>query len=78
MKIINNDMYSKYDNYINEHKQNVIKGYNWIKDNVPDILDGIDIDTLDTTINNHDASKTSASEYIPYVNYFYAAKNSPE
>ena len=78
MKIINNDMYSKYDNYINEHKHNVVKGYNWIKDNVPDILDGIDIDTLDTTINNHDASKTSASEYIPYVNYFYADKNNPE
>ena len=32
-------MSERYDNYIQEHKSNVIKGYNWLKGKLPDIFD---------------------------------------
>lgn len=80
MKVIKKkeDAKIQYDNYIAEHKQNVIKAYEWVKENIPDVLVGIDLDDLETLVNCHDASKTDVCEYTPYMNYFYLDKNNPE
>lgn len=63
----------QYDNYLTEHKENVAKGFRWLKENIPEIIE----DGLEWQICfNHDASKTDPEEYDAYDAYFYGNNRS--
>ena len=68
-------MSKEYDNYIIEHKRNVTKGYAWIQDNLPELLDGVG--HFEWLVSfNHDVSKYTAEEYDAYDAYFYGGNRS--
>lgn len=60
----------QYDQYLTQHKLNVKKGFDWIRDNLPNLLDG-DFDYEWQICSNHDYSKTQLDEYKAYDAYFY-------
>lgn len=73
-------MSAEYDNYLREHQSNVLKAFHWIQNNIPQVLDNLDLDTkieywseLDI---EHDDSKWDDEEYYAYDNYFYGDKSS--
>lgn len=56
-------MSSQYDNYLTEHKENVAKGFRWLQENIPEVIE----DGFEWQICfNHDASKTDPEEYDAY------------
>lgn len=62
-----------YDEYIMEHKSNVLRAYDWLRQNLSmmtsqDIWDLVEWQCT----NGHDYSKTSKEEYDAYDRYFYA------
>lgn len=70
-------MSREYDLYLEEHKNNVAKGYRWIKENLPELVDG-KIDDDWQFVFNHDASKYDREEYVAYDAYFYGGNRSYE
>lgn len=67
----------QYDNYLAQHKTNVKKGYDWLKENLPEILEGTYEYDLEQQIGSmHDFSKTDVSEYKAYDKYFYGNNRS--
>lgn len=70
-------MSREYDNYLREHKTNVLKGFRWIRENLPDLLIGLDEGDLEWQIGMaHDTSKTDPEEYDAYNAYFYGGNRS--
>lgn len=70
-------MSREYDLYLQEHKANVKKGYDWIKENLPDLIPSDMKLILEHQIGFvHDASKTEPDEYGPYDAYFYGGNRS--
>ena len=70
-------MSREYDIYLQQHKDNVRKGYEWIKLHIPEILTGLRLDELDSQIcMEHDASKILIDEYGAYDIYFYGGNRS--
>ena len=65
------DVYNEYDNYILTHCNNVWKGYEYMKENIPQIFDGIDTRAMDIQIAAHDASKRDDEEFDAYARHFY-------
>ena len=57
----------QYDEYIKKHRLNVSQAYDWICNNLPEIIpyDG------HVNISVHDESKFSQEEYDAYDEYFY-------
>ena len=73
----------KYKNYVDNHIENVIKAYNWLCENTDIVFNacprlGVYKDFLDDLIKNHDSSKFSDEEFIPYAKYFYGNEHSCE
>lgn len=67
-------MSREYDLYLEEHKANVAKGYRWIRENLPEIIElyyGNEYDLEQQICYQHDASKTEMDEYVAYDRYFY-------
>ena len=63
----------QYDNYLTEHKENVAKGFRWLQENIPEVIE----DGFEWQICfNHDASKTDPEEYDAYDAYFYGNNRS--
>ena len=63
----------QYDNFLTEHKENVAKGFRWLQENIPEIIE----DSFEWQICfNHDASKTDPEEYDAYDAYFYGNNRS--
>lgn len=79
-------MSEKYDEYLNEHKNNVVKACEWLKNNLPEIFNrGNQSDTNAfiasveyQCIYEHDKSKNSEEEYNAYDAYFYGGNKSYE
>lgn len=72
-------MSARYDLYLQEHKVNVLKGLEWIKENLPDIL--LDIPGVDYGHQigyKHDESKSLPDEYVAYDAYYYGNNKSYE
>lgn len=68
-------MSSLYDEYLIQHKSNVAKGFNWIRDNIPELLpEGYALEWQITMA--HDESKTQADEYDAYDAWFYGGNKS--
>lgn len=68
-------MSAEYDKYLNEHRANVKKGYEWFKTHLPELLDG----DYDRQIGiGHDTSKNQKDEYDAYDAYFYGHRKTPQ
>ena len=68
----------QYDQYLENHKANVRKAYEWIKKNVPEILTNPtgEYDYEWQICFGHDDSKTDLDEYRAYDAYFYGGNRS--
>lgn len=65
--------------YIEEHKANVKKFANWLKENLPELFTDIDIELFDDMIAEHDDSKFSEEEFEPYAQkWFNNSGKTPE
>ena len=67
----------QYDEYLEQHKGNVRKGFEWFRDNLPELL--IDMYGVDYAWQigiAHDESKTEQDEYTSYDRYFYGKNRS--
>ena len=63
----------QYDHFLTEHKENVAKGFRWLQENIPEVIE----DGFEWQICfNHDASKTDPEEYDAYDAYFYGNNRS--
>ena len=73
-------MSKEYDLYLQEHKNNVKKGFEWIIHNLPSIIpNDVNIGDLEWQICiNHDLSKSDKEEYDAYDKYFYGGNRSYE
>lgn len=70
-------MSREYDLYLQEHKENVFKGLEWIHENLPEVLNTFNYSELEQQIRyNHDASKSELDEYDAYDRYFYGGNRS--
>lgn len=65
-----------YHKYLDQHIRNVYRGYEWIRDNLPEILNGEDYEGQ--LRYDHDASKYDVEEYCAYDKYFYGSKKTEE
>lgn len=63
----------EYDNYLIEHRENVRKGMDWIRHNLPDLLSGHE-DFYRQIEWEHDRSKDDREEYAAYDKYFYGGQ----
>lgn len=66
----------QYDNYLIMHKLSVKAGYNWLKENLPELFGSSIIDYEWLIGMAHDASKIEAEEYAAYDAYFYGGNKS--
>ena len=66
----------QYDRYLERHKADVCKGFEWISKNLPWLLDGCGGDVAYQVCVAHDASKYETEEYDAYDNYFYGRNRS--
>lgn len=70
-------MSREYDNYLTKHKENVAKGFRWIQENLPELVqisNGIDYEHQ--ICYAHDLSKSDPEEYYPYDAYLYGRNRS--
>lgn len=72
-------MSREYDTYLAEHKANVAKGFYWIRENLPELVNndkcrGVDLEHQ--ICFAHDASKSELDEYEAYDAYFYGGNRS--
>lgn len=68
-------MSAQYDLYLQQHRANVYKGFEWIRENLPELLvngNGAEWQTEFV----HDASKNEPDEYEAYDAYFYGGNRS--
>ena len=65
----------QYDDYLVQHTANVRKGFDWIKENLPDLVKG-DTDYGRQIRMEHDLSKSDPGEYGAYDAYFYGKNRS--
>lgn len=65
----------QYDNYLENHKANVRKAFEWFKENLPEFLIG-DYDYEHQICFEHDHSKNNPDEYEAYDAYFYGGNKS--
>lgn len=62
-----------YDNYLQNHIENVQKGFRWMQEHLP----GLILDEFDySNILHHDNSKRQQKEYSAYDAYFYGRNKS--
>ncbi len=63
-------MSAQYDLYLQQHRANVYKGFEWIRENLPELLVNENGAEWQTEFA-HDASKNEPDEYEAYDAYFY-------
>ena len=70
-------MSREYDLYLREHRGNVAKGFEWIKENLPEVIEKAKKYDIDVQIClDHDKSKDQQDEYDAYDRYFYGGNKS--
>lgn len=70
-------MSEQYDEYLDQHRENVRKGYDWLCENLPEVIEN-EYGTRWQTEFDHDRSKYNADEYEAYDAYFYGNNPSYE
>lgn len=68
-------MGTQYDLYLANHKANVAKGFEWLRENLPEVIE-FDEHFEWQICTNHDFSKTDQDEYDAYDKYFYGGNRS--
>lgn len=63
--------FSSYKEYCENHIENVKKSFDFLKENVPEIIQGLDLELLEKNISEHDSSKFSEKEIKGYENKFF-------
>lgn len=68
----------QYTDYIIQHKENVSKAFEWLKNYLPEIFDDeqIKLDAEWECVKAHDLSKYEKEEYDAYDAYFYGGNRS--
>lgn len=67
----------EYDLYLLEHRENVKKAFEWLKDNLPDLMETENnVDMAYQICSAHDRSKNQLDEYDAYDAYFYGGNRS--
>lgn len=70
-------MSKQYDLYLEQHRNNVAKGFYWIQENLPELLIDIPGVSYEHQIcYSHDLSKNESDEYEAYDAYFYGGNRS--
>lgn len=69
-------MSAKYDQYLKEHIENVVKGYDWLSENLPRWV--VESGLSREEVLKHDQSKFLPKEYNAYDNHFYGDKSKGE
>ena len=65
-------MSREYDEYLEQHRTNVVNGFEWFAENIPDVFPPYVYPQLCEKIHNeHDYSKDDPEEYCAYDAYFY-------
>jgi hypothetical protein len=65
------DYQEEYRKYIEEHKDRVKQYAEWLKENLPELFDNIDLELFNELIQEHDESKYSEEEFEAYAQHFY-------
>lgn len=65
-----------YGKYLEQHFRNVFNGYDWIRTNLPEVLNGEDYE--EQIRSHHDVSKYGTAEYPAYDAYFYGKEKTAE
>lgn len=65
----------QYDQYLVKHRENVKKGFDWLRENLPDLVEGRTGIEWQVTFD-HDQSKYKNDEYEAYDAYFYGNNRS--
>lgn len=76
-------MSKAYDRYLEEHAANVAKGFEWLSEHIPSVIDGDPFGRIASIYDRaktcccvtHDASKTDADEYDAYDDHFYGTRS---
>ena len=66
-------MSKEYDEYLHEHRANVVKGYDWFAQNMPEVIPPYGNVRWQVQFN-HDKSKDDPEEYAAYDAYFYGGE----
>ena len=61
----------EYKEYIIGHKERVSKMADWLKENLPEIFEDVDLEAFDEVIKEHDDSKFTEEEFDAYAQKFY-------
>ena len=69
------DYQEKYKDYVLGHKDRVKQFADWLKENLPEVLENVDLEAFDEIIEEHDESKFSEEEFEPYAQHFYGSKD---
>lgn len=64
----------QYDQYLVQHRANVKRGFDWIRENLPELLSGVECGWQIEFA--HDKSKNESDEYEAYDAYFYGGNRS--
>ena len=65
----------EYDRYLEQHISNVKKGFDWMKENIPEYVFDPNGE-IEAALIQHDQSKYGAEEYDAYDQYFYGNNKS--
>lgn len=73
-------MSTKYDEYLREHREGVVKGLQWMDEHLRGrgLFELSDLSTAQYMAEHHDESKDSIEEYEAYDRYFYGGNRSSE
>lgn len=66
-----------YNNYLEQHIANVGKAYGWLKEYLPEMVEGVAGEDEWSILKLHDESKYTREEYDAYDEYFYGKTKSP-
>lgn len=67
----------EYDRYLQQHRNDVKRGFEWLLTNLPTVLTGLP-DASWQIVFDHDSSKNNDDEYLAYDAYFYGNNRSYE
>lgn len=70
-------MSREYDKYLEEHRHNVKRGFEWLRTNLPHLFGNTENISWEY-IDYHDKTKYNKDEYDAYDRYFYGGNKSFE
>ena len=71
---VSKEAQEEYREYIETHKENVSKAAEWLKENLPELFEEVNIEKFDELIAMHDNSKYSEEEFLPYTDRWHGSK----